>query len=321
MDCPLISVVIPVYKVEKYLNKCVGSVLAQTYANLEVILVDDGSPDSCPAMCDAFAREDKRIVVIHKENGGLSDARNSGLNIAKGAYISFIDSDDYIAPTMYERMLQHMLVCDADMAICDFCYVDDNYSAIDEANRTSPMKNECLSTEGLLQAICGDKGWYYVTAWNKLYRRELFDKIRFPIRKQHEDEFVIHHLADQCEKIVCINEAFYYYLQRSDSIMGAGNALKSMDYGEALLDRYHYAKQRHNGQLRNNVVTELAYKMEHWIRFCGKSDECYARYMELRKKSRFLLYEKAAWKDYNAKGRVYHRIELLFPKLFIKRSR
>lgn len=128
--CPLISVIIPVYKVEKYIVKCVESILAQTYRNLEIILVDDGSPDNCPGICDEFAALDTRVRVIHKDNSGVSDARNIGLNVAKGEYIGFIDSDDWIAPNMYETLLASIIKYDADIAVCDYqiCNYMNNYS-------------------------------------------------------------------------------------------------------------------------------------------------------------------------------------------------
>ena len=141
---PLISIIVPIYKVEKYLKKCIQSIMNQTYLNFELILVDDGSPDDCPMICDNYAKLDNRIVVLHKQNGGLSDARNAGLDVARGEYIGFVDSDDFIANNMYEKLLSGLLAEDADMAVCNFSYVDENYRFLDKRNLSMPVVNERL---------------------------------------------------------------------------------------------------------------------------------------------------------------------------------
>ena len=151
---PTISVVVPVYKVEPYLDRCVESILAQTVTDLEIILVDDGSPDSCPAMCDAWAAREPRIRVIHKPNGGLSSARNAGVDAARGAYIGFVDSDDYILPDMYRRLLAAIREHDAELAICGYAYVDQESGAVDAVETgKSPLKDEVLSREQAYEKI------------------------------------------------------------------------------------------------------------------------------------------------------------------------
>lgn len=235
---PLISVIIPVFNVEEYLDKCVESIISQTYENLEIILVDDGSPDNCPSICDNWAKKDDRIRVIHKINGGLSDARNVGIDKASGEYLFFVDSDDYIAQDMIEKLYVALYENEADMSICNFKYVsEDNLKKFDNDNL--PIKDEVLSGEYvLLNKIFEDKNWYWVVAWNKLYKKDLFDNIRYPFGKIHEDEFIIHQILFKCKKIACVSEMLYFYVQRNDSIMGNANSVSNkLDLVESLFHR------------------------------------------------------------------------------------
>lgn len=214
----LISLVIPVYKVEEYLERCINSVIAQTYQNLEIILVDDGSPDKCPRICDEYAKKDNRIRVIHKNNGGLSDARNAGIDAANGMYIGFVDSDDYIHPEMYERLWKQLNEENADIVICG---IERVYHAGYEVQEVA--ENAIKKYDGL-QAIRNilDKNLHVVSvvAWGKLYKKSLFEGIRFPKGKIHEDEFTTYQLFYKSNKIVELSGRYYYYFQREDSIMG-----------------------------------------------------------------------------------------------------
>jgi glycosyltransferase involved in cell wall biosynthesis len=236
----LISVIIPVYNVEKYLRKCIDSVICQTYLNLEIILVDDGSPDLCPQICEEYAKRDKRIRVIHQKNGGLSAARNAGIHAANGEYIGFLDSDDYIAPSMYELLIDSIHRYDADVAVCNFEYVEEDgnirYSA-------SPVKNEILTKEQALKKLEEASWWYYVTAWNKLYHRSIFNEILFPVGKLHEDQFIVHEVFCQCKRIVTLEEKLYFYVQRENSIMSKVCNMRHLDDVEALYKRYLYYKK------------------------------------------------------------------------------
>lgn len=236
----LISIIIPIYNVEMYLRRCIDSVLNQTYRNLEVILVDDGSPDKCGEICDEYAEKDKRIRVIHKENGGLSDARNAGLDIATGEYVAFVDSDDYIDKDMYVKLYEAIQEADADMSICNFRYVDEN-GTCKFSNNDLPIKDETLSgIHILLNNMFDEKCWYWVVAWNKLYKRELFENIKYPFGRVHEDEFVIHKLFLKCNKVACVSKMLYNYVQREDSIMNQRNDKNRLDYIDAMLDRLDF---------------------------------------------------------------------------------
>ncbi len=236
MGQELISVIIPVYQVEPYLEKCVKSVLDQTYEDLEIILVDDGSPDNCPAMCDAFAARDSRVRVIHQKNGGLSAARNAGLDTAGGAYIGFVDSDDYIAPDMYEKLYAAMTETGADLVVCDTACVDERGGT---RLTLAPLAQEILSPEDVHCRIAwADASWRYITAWNRLYRRELFEGLRFRVGKLHEDEFLVSDLLARCTAVAIVPEALYFNLYRQNSITGAALTIRSLDGVEAYMERY-----------------------------------------------------------------------------------
>lgn len=226
----IVTVIIPVFNVEKYLYKCVESVINQTYKKLEIILVDDGSTDNCPSICDYFKEIDNRIKVIHKSNGGLSDARNVGLDNASGDYFLFVDSDDFIEKETVELTLKKIIETKADMCLFNFRYINESY---DEIIKESPIIDELLSKRQLFEKYRGPLGYYYVVAWNKLYSKKAIGNIRFPINKYHEDEFTCHLFANNCDKIVSIANILYNYLQRSNSIMGGNFSIRRLDSIEA----------------------------------------------------------------------------------------
>lgn len=240
----LVSIIVPVYNVEKYLKKCINSILRQTYQNIEVILVDDGSVDRSGEICDEYSVIDGRIKVVHKKNGGLSDARNTGLEIAMGEYISFIDSDDYVSEDIIE-LLHRQLCCDnSDMALCNMLYVDEMGHNISKLNKEMPIKNTVLSQKEFWEYLYGEKYWYYIVSCSKLYKRELFKNIYFPKGKIHEDEFLIHRIIDRCSNISCIEKPMYFYVQRENSIMNSSFTIKKLDGAEALFDRTFFALER-----------------------------------------------------------------------------
>ena len=227
----LISIIVPVFKVEKYLKRCVESIRNQTYPDIEIILVDDGSPDACPQICDQYAQEDARIKVIHKSNGGLSDARNCGIDAARGKYIGFVDSDDYIHPEMYMQLWKNIKESMADIAVCG---VEKVYS--DDGPDFHQVQGDLKIYDGR-QAIENifDASLYLqsVVSWNKLYKKEIFENVRFPIGKIHEDEFTTYVLFYKCDKVVYNTGIYYYYYQRTDSIMGERKTTFSPDGLEA----------------------------------------------------------------------------------------
>lgn len=217
MQNPLVSIIVPIYKVEPYLRRCLDSIVNQTYTNLEIILVDDGSPDNCPKICDEYAAIDKRIIVIHKENGGLSDARNAGLDICKGEYISFVDSDDWVDENYIKLMLGAATNNHADIIVSDFIKTNSYLNS----SRPKPEKSmEILNSITALKRIWSKDAITFVTAWGKLIKKNLFNKIRFPIGKLNEDEYTSYKLYFHASKVIQLFVPLYYYYQRKDSIMG-----------------------------------------------------------------------------------------------------
>ena len=227
---PRISVIVPVYNVAAWLPRCVDSILAQTCENLEILLVDDGSADDSGRICDAYAEKDPRIRVIHKENGGLSSARNAGLDLASGEYIGFVDSDDWIEPEMYAEMLARMEKYDAQLVCAGRCDVDGGTG--EKTRGLCPEREECISGEELAGRIFL---WDHCdsSACDKLYRRELFDGIRSPEGKTCEDIPVTYRLALKARRAVLCDRPFYNYFHRSGSISkGAGITEKTFHYSQ-----------------------------------------------------------------------------------------
>ena len=207
---PLLSIIVPVYKVENYLPKCIDSILAQTFTDFELILVEDGSPDDCPALCDATAEKDARVRVIHQKNGGLSAARNAGLDAARGAWIGFVDSDDYIAPEMYEVLYQAVQSTGADLALCDYAEVDE--AGVPCQSMHVRLEKKVFAGQDLLKNATDSM---IQPAWNKLYRRAVFAQLRYPEGKLNEDLFLIPEVCLQIQKAVVVPKTLYYYVQRA----------------------------------------------------------------------------------------------------------
>lgn len=211
----LISVIIPIYNVETYLKRCVDGILGQTYRNLEVILVDDESPDGCGAICDAYAEKDARVVVIHQKNAGLSGARNAGIDIARGDYLVFVDSDDYVTEDFIVRLYEALVSTGSDLAQCKWNYV--RGGAIPDPERDTGETVVFTKAEMMANLYIPD-GAYYVVAWNKLYKKELFDGIRYPLGRIHEDEATTYKIYDRITKAAMIDACMYGYFIGNDSI-------------------------------------------------------------------------------------------------------
>lgn len=242
LDCTdKVSVVVPCYKVENYLAKCVDSILAQTYHNLEVILVNDGSPDRCGEICDAYAEKDPRVRVIHQTNQGLSQARNSGLEIATGDFILFVDSDDWIHESLVERL--HRIASDgsADLAVSNL------FRAESESVPEPSVDHQVLDlsqSEAIQQVIRPDFG-SMVSSCGKLYRKRLLEEIRFPPGRIHEDAFTTYKVILRCNRIVATTAALYYYRLRPGSIMRSPFSVSGrLDLIDALTERSKTLRSR-----------------------------------------------------------------------------
>ena len=226
---PRISVIVPVYKVEQFLPTCVQSILGQTFADFELILVDDGSPDGCGALCDAYAEQDSRVRVIHQKNGGLSAARNSGIAAAKGELLAFVDSDDLIAPDYLEQLYNALCSSGADMALCAVEDVNEDGSPLEHPEITAPAAAGSFSGKALLAEFFGPNATCYTVAWNKLYKRSLWEQLRYPEGLIHEDDAVAHRLFAACETVSCLDAPLYRYRLRQGSICRSGISPGSFD--------------------------------------------------------------------------------------------
>lgn len=248
----LISVIVPVYNVERYLKKCVDSVLNQTYTNLEVILVNDGSTDTSPRICDDYVALDQRVMVIHQANGGLSAARNTGLATASGEIVYFLDSDDYIVQDAIDVLYQCMKKYQADISIGNFVRVVEG-----EVENFSKVKEEDFFAEGediLWNIYRDDLKGCSVIACGKLYQKKLWTNICFPEGKCHEDEFVAHYLLAAAGRVAYVSRPLYCYLIRKDSITERTYHLKRLDAGEAFRDRVRYFRELGYEALANRAT-------------------------------------------------------------------
>ena len=225
MNQPLVSVIVPCYNVEQYLSKCIDSILNQTYHNLEVWLVDDGSPDRCGEICDEYAKKDARIHVIHKKNGGLADARNVALDVMTGEYVVCVDSDDYVSLTHIEGLYHLIEAYNAEISVNTFCPFDEGQVPNPSAKSTNDWVLDGLqATEMMFYQEHFDN-----TAWGKMYKATLFDGIRYPKGLLFEDLPTTYKLLLKAKKLVFNNEQSYFYLIRSNSIEGATFSPKKLD--------------------------------------------------------------------------------------------
>lgn len=277
---PLISVIVPVYKVEEYLPKCVDSIRNQTYQNLEIILIDDGSPDRCPAMCDQFAMLDGRIRVIHQENGGLSAARNAGLDIMQGEYLMFVDSDDWLSldaiQTLYDRLERD----NSDMAIGQMVKVyDDGHT---EPSYCAWMKDMVITGKEALTML-GTKWPIPCYAWGSLIKYSVYSDLRFCRLRRAEDVWILPHVLNNCRKITLESRILYYYYQRSSSIVHSSADAQWLDSAAASFHVCQYLMER---ALWDNAAV-----------YC-ETGMLYLQNVSDTKKARHLVAESFSWKEW-----------------------
>ena len=269
---PLISVIVPIYNVEKYLARCVDSIVNQTYKNLEIILVDDGSPDSCPQMCDDYAEKDSRIKVVHKKNGGLSDARNAGMAVATGEYISFIDSDDYVSDDFFECLLDVMNKENSDIAECSVVkFYEDN--RFDEFSDDLSVKT--YDTQDAMSALIAENP-FHQHVWNKLYKTELVKDIPYAVSKLNEDEFWTYQVFGRANKVSKLNKTMYYYFQRNSSIMGLGYNIRRLDALEGKANRQKYIENNFpelSTQAKIDLYGSCMFAYQSVLKFMSGSDK------------------------------------------------
>ena len=214
-----ISIIVPIYNVEKYLEQCIESIINQDYKNLEIILVDDGSPDRCANIIDEYAKKDNRIKAFHKENGGLSDARNYGLDRATGEYICFVDSDDFVEKDFISSMYNNIKKYNVDIAACNsYDYYNKNKIKVSNYMNVEKLYNKDEANKYLYII-----GYYNVGVWNKMYIRRLWNKLRFPVGKKSEDIYVMYEIINNSNGLYYSAVPKYYYRQREGSITNSNN--------------------------------------------------------------------------------------------------
>jgi len=219
---PTLSIIVPIYNVEAYLRQCIDSILNQSYTDFELILVDDGSPDNCGEICDAYALQDNRIIVIHKKNGGLSSARNAGIEIARGKYLSFVDSDDFVSFDFYKSNIDFLLLnSHIDMAILQYC----RYYNEQESMVFLNQKRELTSKIDIVDFMMSMK--YVGSAWVNIYKKEVFYNLRYPVGKIYEDGYILPDIVERVNNVYVSDIGVYFYRVRKESIMGAVKSIKN----------------------------------------------------------------------------------------------
>lgn len=282
-----VSIIVPVYQVENYIRQCIDSILVQTFTDFELILVDDGSKDKSGQICDEYAVLDQRVKVIHKENGGLSDARNCGMDQAVGNYFMFVDSDDYIAPTMLEYLYKALMNKEADIAVCNFLHF---FEEDRKRDFSTNIQSEVLSGAEIFYSRKNERVYgIWTVAWNKLYKRETLGNVRFRFGKYHEDEFWANDIYQMDIKVVTIPECLYYYRQRDNSIMGRKNIKRDFDILEALQERIavYFMDERHADQAYKVMIFSLEYLAESKKLITNKDEE--NQFLQAEKKTKDMI--------------------------------
>ena len=322
---PLISVIVPIYNVEAYLTRCVKSIQNQTYRNLEIILVDDGSPDHCGSMCEELAQKDNRICVIHKENGGLSDARNSGLEVAKGEYIAFVDSDDYVAPDFLQTLYDNLVETGSDVALCSYQVVTgEDFSKKQGAKPPVYIYDRKELLLNLYDANHED-ATFFIVAWNKLYKKNLWEQVRFPKGKIHEDEATTYRIFDLCKKGVYVKTPLYGYFTSDSSITRDAFSLKRLQWMDALNDRISFFEEKGEEQLSACSIRARADGAIHYyyplLKLDGKTGQYKSEMEQLKSYVRAALKENKRFKNLTLSNKIGYRIFLMSPLLYKQLNR
>lgn len=263
----LVSVIVPIYNVENYLARCINSLLQQTYSNIEILLINDGSEDNCELICQEFLARDNRIRYYKKENGGLSSARNFGIDRANGEYLVFVDSDDYVSKEMIKVLLDTSLSNNADMVECAFLEFYEN-ETVNDSNVDNALNNKSYAPYEAINSLICNTGITPI-AWNKIYKKEIFDELRYKVGIYHEDEEIIVKLLSTCKKICKINNPLYFYMKREGSITNSKFNKKHLDIIKIMDERIKILKRlncnKHLISLTivrfSNICNELYAKM------------------------------------------------------------
>ena len=275
-----ISIIIPVYRAEKYLNTCMESVVSQTFTDIEILLVDDGSPDRCPQMCDQWAAKDDRVRVLHRPNRGAAAARNAGIEAASGRFLMFVDADDRLKQDALQYAYDAQQANDADLVIFNLQYVDENGTPLPNPDFSS-MQDEILDEDGVWKRYfsTGERCIYYVVVWNKLYKASLFRTLRFPEGKRYEDQFYMPGLYAQCRVIACLSYVGYYYVQWKESTMARqGSGRNYLERSEYLIEWCDYFSQKGDFFRAEGLLNDAIQNLSEKERFDLSTTKQKARY-------------------------------------------
>lgn len=307
----VITIIVPVYNVEQYLQNCVDSIINQTYTNLEILLIDDGSQDRCGEICDEYAKKDGRVRVFHTENRGLSASRNLGLREAKGEFIGFVDSDDWIEPEMYDVLLRKMKETDADICVCG--YWSEGVSSTIQFHYPDALYS---GKEALTALIHGKIGNY---TWNKLYKRDVFEGISFPIGRLYEDVDTLCEVLSNSSSVAVLDTVKYHYRQRADSITNSHSGKNLVDYADAYLARLKYLEKQqpqvfveNREEILKSVAIASFRVWRWWYRCTDGEEEQYA--------DRLGDYVRFSRKHFPVLGMKSWPISLRFATFFIRRN-
>lgn len=325
---PLVSVIVPIYKVEKYLRRAVDSIINQTYDNLEIILVEDGSPDCCGQICDEYAKKDSRVQVIHKQNGGLSDARNAGLDVMTGEYVVFVDSDDYIAPYFISELYRAIMETEADVSFCQYAVVTKEDMSEEKTSLFAPQNIhytdfiDVYEQHDLLVNMYDNNhqdATYFIVSWNKLYKASLWQDIRFPKGKIHEDEATTYQVFYLATRGTYVKTPMYGYFSAPSSITRDAFHLKRLDWMEALSERIVFFEERGETDLvsyglraRADGAIKYYYPLKENVKNSKKQQKELKRYVSLALKQKQKGYELSI------RTRIGYRIFLISPGLYAK---
>ncbi|MFD1708003.1 glycosyltransferase family 2 protein [Siminovitchia sediminis] len=272
-----VSVIVPIYKVEKYIHRCVESIIGQSYWNLDIILVNDGSPDQCGSIIEEYAKKDSRIIVVHKENGGLSDARNAGMECVTGDYVMFVDSDDWIANNMVEQLLNMIIYCRADVVQSAFYYAYNDYLLYDNRCYSKDESPILHSNQSLMQELLKNETVKNF-AWGKLYKASIIKDIPFKKNVLFEDVFWAHQVMKRVKNFVIMHEPLYYYYQRENSIV-SNYSLKNLDFLKGLKERHTFIEQHYKELADDSYRSILKACLIHYnLLFLNKSQDQSGQY-------------------------------------------
>lgn len=287
----LISIVVPIYNVEKYLRKCVESLLQQTYKNIQIILVDDGSTDESGKIADEYAEKHEQIEVYHKINGGLSDARNYGIKYAKGEYLCFIDSDDWVAADMVAVLYQNIKKYDADVSEAQYIRVDNEDVIADDLE-------EQVKVFDNIQASLNLRNYHLnqIVAWNKMYKKSCFNDILFPFGKIHEDEFTTYKIIYNSKKIVVSNKILFFYRNTPNSIVNKKITKKRLHVLEAYDEAISFYHEKKEAELKKLTIINYLYILLNLLEECGKHEDQETKEIKEIIKKRFINLYKEYWK-------------------------